>query len=42
MEPDNNSAVLAYKGLGHVPTWLQFGIVVVAFVIFAVQKRKGR
>ncbi|MEU6055107.1 hypothetical protein ABZ829_32355 [Streptomyces xanthochromogenes] len=42
MDPNSTSTVLAYKRLGGVPLWILIGIVVIAFVVFAVRNRGGR
>ncbi|MGW9451053.1 hypothetical protein [Streptomyces sp. NPDC055632] len=42
MQPNIDSTVLAYKGLGGVPIWLLVGIAVIALVAFAVKSRGRR
>ncbi|WP_037670636.1 hypothetical protein [Streptomyces griseus] len=36
------SGMLAYKGMDGIPLWLSFGIVVIAFVAFAVGSRRKK
>jgi hypothetical protein len=43
VQSTTDSTVLAYKGLDGVPSWLLFGIAILAFVAFgAAQIRKRK
>ncbi len=39
----STDTLLAYKGLDGIPSWLSFGIVILAFLVFGVaQARKNK